>query len=294
MPAATLFPLGYPVRIATESPEVLNEAAALWGSWPPLFDVAHIEITATIRPGPPPRSKPAFSSTSGSLFFYADESNYAEFDPRERKGCVNCTADALGTALFRHHLLEALVLTALDAIFFTPLHAACVSRAGAGVLLCGDSGAGKSSLAYACARRGLTLVSDDAVHLASGCARIGVGASTTIRLRPPARKLFPSLAELPAQTAPNGKQAIDIDASAHGLKTMRSAVIGQCVFLRRRPGPVARLHFDKDAAVEYFLKYLRPRDTTRAEHHLCSVIDSPLLLEYEHADDAAHAIENLI
>jgi len=294
MPAAALFPLGHPVRIVSESAEVLNEAAALWASWPALFDVAPVEITATIHRGPAPSSKPAFSAPSGSLFFYADESNYAAFDPRDRKGSVNCTADALDTALFRHHLLEALVLTALDAVFFTPLHAACISRAGEGVLLCGDAGAGKSSLAYACARRGLTLVSDDAVHLAPGSERIGVGASATIRLRPPARNVFPSVAELPVQTAPNGKQAIDIDPSTHGLKTTRSAVIGQCIFLRRRPGPVASRQFGRDAAVDYFLKYLRPRDTTRARRHLRSIIDSPLLLEYEHAADAAHAIEDLI
>jgi serine kinase of HPr protein (carbohydrate metabolism regulator) len=196
---------------------------------------------------------------------------------------------------FRHHFLEALVLTALDAIFFTPLHAACVAGDSGGILLCGDSGAGKSSLAYACARRGWTLISDDAVHLAPGPSRIGVGGSNTIHLREPARALFDEIRSLGAAAMPNGKQAIQIHAPAHGLRTARRATIGACIFLERRPGRVEWRDFSSTAALAYFLKYLRPRDTRRAEQHLREFLKTaPLLLQYEHVDDAAVALESLI
>ena len=47
----------------------------------------------------------------------------------------------------------------------TAIHAACVEHEGGGILLCGDSGAGKSSLSYACARAGWTYITDDASFL---------------------------------------------------------------------------------------------------------------------------------
>jgi len=135
----------------------------------------------SVHRGSPPLSRPGFTLLPGLLRFCSDEMNFAEFDEASCCGSIRIADEALGSPLFRHYFLETLALTALDAIFFTPLHAACVSRAEVGTLLCGDSGAGKSSLAYACARRGWTLVSDDAVHLAPGSARIGVGASRVIQ-----------------------------------------------------------------------------------------------------------------
>jgi hypothetical protein len=290
-----LHPLGYPVDIVTNHEAVRAAARKSWGSWPALFDHAPpMRFEIETHDGLAPRTVPHFEAPAGWLRFSAGNHNFAVFELEARTGYMSVGGSALrDEAGFRHHWLEALVLTALDSVFFTPLHAACVAREGAGTLLCGDSGAGKSSLAYACARRGWTLVSDDAVHLAPGPESIGVGGSNVIHLREPARALFPELDVVDAGAAPNGKQAIEIDSAAHGLTTARSAVASRCFFLRRRPGPVAVRSFPAAAAIQYFLKYLLPRDTTAAERHLHKFLSAePSVLEYEHMDDAIAVLES--
>src|SRR5262249_50082514 len=138
---------------------------------------------------------------------------------------------------FEYNLLEPLVLTALDTVFFDPVHAACVSSGNRGVLLCGDSGAGKTTMAYACARAGWTLISEDGVHVADGEPPLLVGGFWRFRLREHARTLFPEIADLPVGKAANGKQAIIIDAPSAGFQTAPDVPAGPTVFLERRPGP---------------------------------------------------------
>ncbi len=287
-------PLGYPVEIVTGNEAVLAAAAKSWSSWPALFDkpAMRFEVDTHRRTGAP--DNPGFEAPPGWLMFPADSHNFAAFDLESRTGYMVISESAIrDEAGFRHHWLEALVLTALDSVFFTPLHAACVARDGIGTLLCGDSGAGKSSLAYACARRGWTLISDDAFHLAPGPERMGVGGSNLIHLREPARALFPELDAWDAVTAPNGKQAIEIDAAAAGFRTARHAYASRCFFLRRRPGPAAVRPYSTCAAIQYFLKYLFPRDTASAERHLREFLSSePCMLEYERIEDAILVLES--
>jgi len=286
------FPLGYPVEIESRSDAVHAAAAANWAAWPALFEQAPLRFEIELHSGPDAARKPFFEAPTGWLKFSAGDRNFAAFDLQARTGYMSVAASVLRDEVaFRHHWLEALVLTALDSAFFTPLHAACVARDGAGTLLCGDSGAGKSSLAYACARQGWTLVSDDAVHLAPGPERIGVGGSNLIHLREPARRLFPELESAAARRAPNGKQAIEIDAAAAGFRTARQAVASRCWFLKRRRGPVKLHPFPAPDAIEYFVKYLFPRDTSAARQHLREFLDpAPMLLEYEHLEDALEAL----
>jgi HPr kinase/phosphorylase len=53
----------------------------------------------------------------------------------------------------------------------TRYHATCVARDGAGVLLLGSSGSGKSDLALRLIRQGFGLVADDQVDVIDGFAR---------------------------------------------------------------------------------------------------------------------------
>ncbi len=91
-----------------------------------------------------------------------------------------------------------------------PVHAAAVRSGDTTLLLSGNSGFGKSSLAYACMRRGWELVSEDTVFLD---IQSGVSAWSNprfIHLLPAARDRFPELAGLPALQLPNGKTKIRI------------------------------------------------------------------------------------
>jgi energy-coupling factor transporter ATP-binding protein EcfA2 len=66
----------------------------------------------------------------------------------------------------RYELLEFAVITlAVRALGLVPLHTACLSRRGRGVLLVGDSGSGKSTLTLQGAASGLELVSEDSLFV---------------------------------------------------------------------------------------------------------------------------------
>src|SRR4029077_5099751 len=105
--------------------------------------------------------------------------------------------------------------TLLKSLYLTPLHAAFVSLAGRGVLLCGDAGAGKSSLAFACARSCWTFLSDDSGCLIrSGSDRLVVGNPYQMRFREAGIDLFPELRNRRATPRPTGELAIEIDTAS--------------------------------------------------------------------------------
>lgn len=67
----------------------------------------------------------------------------------------------------RYELIELAVFTLAARVQqLMPLHAACVGRGHRGLLLIGDSGAGKSTAVLHCALRGLNVVSEDSLFVA--------------------------------------------------------------------------------------------------------------------------------
>jgi hypothetical protein len=295
MISARFQPLGHPVEIRTNSEAVIAAARASWDAWPSLFCTAPIPFEIEVHDGPAPAVHPQFEGPPGRFRIWSDDDNSAAFDFASRAGRVRVSADLVAQPRFRHHFLVPLILTSLDSVFFTPLHAACVAREGEAALLCGDSGAGKSTLAYACARRGWTFICDDVVHLTPGRQRRGVGGSQIIHLREPSRAFFPELSAFQTGIAPNGKRAIEIDAAAHGFRTARQAIAARTLFLRRRPGPAAIRPFEISGAVKILLNALVPRDTTAIEPRLRDFLASPpLLLEYEGVEDAVSLLDSVV
>src|SRR5579862_5555071 len=208
----TLYPLGFPMRISTNSAAVLAAVRTEYGAWMPLFDEAPLELQIEVA-GPagvmPPAA--AFHAHRHLFAFVADARNFAICDRRTRSAGAWLTAEAAGDAAYlRYHFLDAIAYQLTAAVYMTPVHAACVAREGRGVLLCGDSGAGKSTLAYACARRGWTYVTDDASYLVRERAahRLVVGNAHRIRLRPEAAQVFPELGGRQPAVRGNGKASI--------------------------------------------------------------------------------------
>jgi len=99
----------------------------------------------------------------------------------------------------RYELIElAAYLLAARTQGLTPLHAGCVGRADAGVLLIGGSGSGKSTLALHCLLQGLELLAEDSVLVAPG-SLLATGLANFLHLRedalrfiaaPAVRRLF--------------------------------------------------------------------------------------------------------
>lgn len=235
----TFYPLGFPVIVASNSPAVLGAAHIEWDAWGPApkFDEPPIVLTFHVsseHPALPETSE--FHADRHQFAFVADAKNLAVCDTRTHTGVAWLTAAAVEDhAYLRYHFLEAMALEMIVSLHMTPFHAACVAKDGSGVLLCGDSGAGKSSLSYACARRGWTYLSDDASYLLRNRAeqKLVLGHPHRVRLRPDAPRLFPELANFEPSRRGNGKMSLEISLAGLQICSARQTRIDRIVLLSR-------------------------------------------------------------
>jgi hypothetical protein len=253
----TYYPLGFAVEIETNSDEVLAAAQESWGSLREVFSLPALKIRIALGMGssgpcPPP---PVFRGQMHLLSIVADAQNFAVCDRLRGFAFVWLSQAAVEhKAYLRYHFLEAIALTMLASSYVTPLHAACVELAGQGVLFCGNSGAGKSSLAYACARAGWKFISDDASYLVrQGIGRLVVGNSQFVRLRPSAAELFPELEGLSLTPRAAGKPSIEIPtALIPGVMGVPHSRVEYIVFLNRGEFDVPELvPFPKELALQW-------------------------------------------
>lgn len=235
------YPRGFPVAIHTNSEEVLQAAHESWGENRQTFDVLEIRIDVGVLPSTAAHSfnPPVCRSRDSLLCSVADTQNFSVCDVRSGYGFCWLTQQCVSNhAYFRYYFLEAAALSLVTTKYLTPVHGACVSWKGKGVLLCGDSGAGKSSLSFACARRGWTFLSDDATCLVrgrNGC--VVIGNPEHIHFRESAFEIFPELQHIPLRPRINGEMAIELATeSCPAIKTAREAEIDFVLFLNRQPG----------------------------------------------------------
>jgi hypothetical protein len=229
----------------------------------------------------------------------ADGRNFAIGSPRRRAASAHLTFGAVeDPAWLQYHFLDALAFQLITSAHLTPIHASCVARGGRATLLAGNSHAGKSSLAYACARRGWTYVSDDSCPLLRRCAaeRLVLGTPHSLRLRPDAPKLFPELADIPTTLRGNGKHVLQIPTSSLQIDTAPTAKAARFVLLDRREGP-ARLssvigNAVRDHCAQHFYHWDPP--VARAQH---AAFDTMLegmevfSLQYSSLDEAIDLLE---
>jgi hypothetical protein len=135
---------------------------------PPAFDVSLVlNPGRRVRRGgiPPP---PKLQSGSGFLSGAVDAQNFAVMFPAARKAWISVTPRLLRFPhLLRYELIEFAVLTlAARCQRLVPLHGACVGRDGRGVLLLGDSGAGKTTMVLESLLAGFEYLSEDSVFVA--------------------------------------------------------------------------------------------------------------------------------
>lgn len=127
--------------------------------------------------------------------------------------------------------------------WLTPVHAACVVRDGQGICLCGPAGAGKTSLAYACARAGYGLLTEDVVYLHRFENPMSFrGNPTRLHFRVSARELFPELHQVPITMRRERHEylAVRVEQWLPG-RVVTQADPGALVFLDRGPTAAASL-----------------------------------------------------
>lgn len=288
----TFYPLGFPVTVASNCEAVLAAAHLEWDPWSPVFDQPPVVLTFHVSAGRSPLPETSvFHAHRHQFVFATDADNLGVCDTNTQSGVAWITAAAAeDPAYFRYHFLEGMALEMLVSLHLTPFHSGCVARDGGGVLLCGDSGAGKSSLSYACARRGWTYLADDACYLLRRCAgqRIVLGHPHRVRLRPDATRFFPELAPLTPVRRGNGKMSLDVRTTQ--LQTAPRTPVDRFAILRR--GDRNRLsRLDPQAArdlCEPIFYWWDPRISAEQQRAFDTLLAASevILLEYRDPDAA--------
>lgn len=264
---AVYYPLGFAVEIATNSAEVLAAAEESWGRFRKVFSeppvCLDIAVAADGSQECPPA--PGCRARGNLLTTVADAKNYIISDLNRGFAFAWLTQAAVeNQAYLRYYFLEATALTLLDALYMTPLHAACVEIGGQGVLLCGESGAGKSSLAFACARSGWKFLSDDSCAIVrKRKGRVVVGNPHQMRFRESAVELFPELKGQRVTPRATGKMAIELaTATLPQIATITECQVDYIVFLNRQePEPSGLWALPKEIALQYFEQCIFLGDT---------------------------------
>ena len=299
----TFFPLGYPLELETNSSDVMLAAEEAWGAIERMFQRDPVRICLGVAesdsPSPAPMSR--IRAREHLMSIVADPANFlmCDFDRGFGFGWVT-PETAADRAMLRYQFLTPGGIALAQQRAFAPLHGALVMRGGTGVMFCGDSSAGKSTLAYACARAGWTYVSDDGAFLVrSRDDRYAVGDPHLVRFRPDARELFPELARHVPAARPNGKITMEICPPDLGLTTAPGCAVDHVVFLDRAPGGMASVQgYPKDRALEYWAQYtvLGPGEV-RAEQRRCQehLLRAGLWgMRYSQLDDAVSRLERLV
>ncbi len=261
---AIFYPLGFAVEIITNEQAILDMANESWGH----FHQRYTRPTLQFRIGIAEKGSadcppaPVVRGQRHLVSIVADAHNQAICDLKAGFAFAWLSHSALQhRSYLRYHFIEAAALLLLSTSYVTAIHAACVSRHGQGMLLCGDSGAGKSSLAYACARAGWTYTSDDASYLLSDAnpPRV-IGNSRQLRFRPSAKELFPELHGRSLTPRAEGKPSIEISTSDFpGIIAEDEAQVHYIIYLNRQPSAIANLvPLSKTLASERFYQALYP------------------------------------
>jgi hypothetical protein len=235
---ATFFPYGFPVRIRSNSALTIEAADRSWKTYRKHYDCPPLDIRLLLSEsdGPGCREEPVFRSQGHLLSIVADRENFACLDLEAGFAFGWATrATALNQEYFRQCLLDVMIYPLLEIRHLITLHAACVIYRKKGVLLAGNSGAGKSSLSYACARRGWTFVSDDASAFRRGSpSPMVIGHPQKFRFREPVGELFPEFNGLKSTLRAYGKPTIEVrTAELQGLHLADESAINAVVFLNR-------------------------------------------------------------
>ena len=299
--ACELYPLGFPVRLGTNSPDVIAAAASVWASYPRRFDVEPVEIRLAVamesQAGRPPATLPSGQANLISCIHSSDNFMIADVSRGFAYGWLTPSV-ATDHGYLRYHFLEPTVYLALDCLYLAPIHAACVSLNGSGLLLCGDSGAGKTSLAYQLARRGWTYVSDDAAHLVRTGGRRVIGKPYQIRFRHSACDLFPELRDY-TPVLRNGKLDLEIPTGSFLPSISTEADADYLVRLNRTQNGQAELapwnRHDAELWLHRVLCFGEEKTRQDQKHALRRLLDrTPYILSYSSFAGADLELRKLI
>jgi HPr Serine kinase C-terminal domain len=297
------YPMGFPVEVVTNSVEVLAAAEESWGHFIQVFSQRTVElrfgvIDAVSTECPPEVTYRAHRNLRSMI---ADQDNFCICDLTQGFAFGWLTRAAIEHHnYFRYYFLEAAAsFFLITSPCVTLIHAACVKMAGHGVLLCGDSGAGKSSLAFACARAGWTYLSDDLVLLVQGGEdHVVVGNPHMFRFRDSAVELFPELKGEKITPHTVSKPTIEFPSERLSEITIADRCsVSYIVFLNRRdPDQTCLISYPREIALQWFEQGIDTNELRGARlaaiHNLLNV--EILELRYSGLECAVNELQKLV
>lgn len=247
-------PLGFPLDVFTNSELVLEACDESWSCFTQAYErpPAILRIGVTESGSQEAPNPPSYRGNRNLISIICDAENFSICDLRKGFAFAWLTSSLVRDKVFaRYFFLEASAYLLVGSANLVGIHAACVEWNGRGLLLTGESGAGKSSLAYTCARAGWTYVTDDASYLVHGGDPFVItGNPHQFRLQKNASSLFPEFADIEAAVRANGKLKIEVPTGTlKNLKTSSSSRVDAALFLKRTKGDSpALVRFPKEEA----------------------------------------------
>ena len=254
-----LYPYGFALQVSTNSKCVLDIVEEMWGRFEARFSNDPIQVNVEVVECGDSElpSEPVFTLRDGLMINISDAINMSVGDLRRGVTHITLSRGAERSPLWmQYFLVGSAPLCHIAGRYALPVHAGCVAWQGRGILLCGESGDGKSTLSYACARAGWTYVADDAAYFVHGSrdSSLAIGNCHQIRFRPSAVELFPEIEGHKITPRAAGKPSIEVPTySLPDIAFSPEAHIHDIVFLNRRDlKPPTLMRYDKNAAREFF------------------------------------------
>ena len=303
---AIYHPLGFSVEIATNCREVLLAAQESWGRFEQSFDGPLLRICiGVLDDGSGSRAGlPVVRARRGLMARVADANNFSMSDVDRGFAFAWLTqATVADNDYLRWHFIEGIAWDLLD-LHLTAVHAACVRKDDCGILLCGDSGAGKTSLAYVCALNGWSYLTDDSCCLVRGeNDRTVFGNPYQIRFRSSAVSLFPELKDHCLRLRVNGEKIGEMafelpTAQLPGITITTKSFVDYIIFLNRNhDGPTCLVPHSKVKALRWLEQVICCSEKKVVNVHkaaLRKLADAEILeLRYTDLGSAVQKLETL-
>ena len=236
-----------------------------------------------------------------------DDANFAVAAPEQRRAIVVVSEDMLAHPYhLRSSLLEFVVfILAARGLGLVPLHAACIGAEGRGVLLLGDSGSGKSTMALLTLLRGLELLAEDAVFVQPE-GMLATGVANYLHLRDSALGCLDKLTRDWIHGAPvirrrSGVEKFEVDVRQGPIRLAATPLeLTGAVFLSTRitdqPETLLRpIRADRiDALLTAGQPYAATQPGWHYFRHKLAGLGIYELYRGRHPQDAIHALQRLL
>lgn len=242
--------LGVPVAFESNSPEAIQAVDDTFGVWRrvarrrSLLASAQVRVRLIVHPGqeePVGRAPMTYRLPDPSWFLLHTRGSLGVADAQRREALGYVTPRLLSqTAHFCFGFLEPLVLVLVSQVDRHPVHASVVGRGNTALILAGPAGIGKSTVAYAALRAGMSVLTDDSAYVQVRPGFRLWGMPGRLHLPPDTRRLFAELAQRMPERLANGKTKLAVDVPQRWADGVPIATrVGVCL-LARRGGPVRR------------------------------------------------------